>query len=829
MSDVHPDTNHDDVAARIRAAVGHATEGALDGDDVTPFVGASPCEDCDCGGLAPAAGERHPDPGVVTPAIPGTAARKHRSPLPTLAAWKPHAPRPDLWVSWRPNGAGLQKPDHFAEMRRTIGDNRGRLKHAYDILSKGVCDGCALGVAGFHDWTLDGIHLCTTRLDLLKVNTAPAMAPDALTDVDAVRSMSSRQLRELGRLGHPLRRRAGEAGFTRISWDEALDTIADRIRESRRREGDRLGFFLTSRGIGNETYYVAQKVARYLGTNSVDNAARICHSPSTGALKETLGVGATTVSYSDVIDHADLVVLIGSNVANNQPVFAKYLYLAKQRGAEVAVVNPYREPALEAYWVPSNLESAAFGTRLTDHFFGVTTGGDTAFLTAVCKVLHDRGMIDRGFVDAHTRGYDDLVAELESHTLADLARWAGSTPDDVTRFAEVYAGARNVVLVWSMGITQHVHGTDNVRAIVNLALTRGNVGRPGAGLMPIRGHSGVQGGAEMGAYATALPGGIPITAESASALTVRYGFTVGSKRGRSATEMLEAAAAGELDVLWSSGGNFLETLPDPDQVADALRNVPLRVHVDIVASPQMLLDGEDVIVLPAMTRYESPGGVTETTTERRIVFSPEVPGPRPPEVRAETDIYLEVARRVDPHRAHLLGCQDAQAIRDEIAQVVPMYAGIERLRDTGDQVQYGGTRLCDGWTFPTDDGHAHFVPVTPVEATLPAGQLRLSTRRGKQFNSMVWRDQADPITGAPRDGLLMGAADAQRLGLADGQAVTVSSDRGSVPATVHLADLRDGNVQMFFPEANPLLDPTRRDPVGLVPDYNATVTVAPRV
>ncbi|MEX2626692.1 MAG: molybdopterin-dependent oxidoreductase, partial [Ilumatobacteraceae bacterium] len=343
--------------------------------------------------------------------------------------------------------------------------------------------------AGFHDWTLDGVHLCTTRLDLLKVNTAPAMDPAVLADVERLRAMSSTELRELGRLAHPMRRRRGEAGFTRVSWDEALDAIADQVREARRRDGDRLGFFLTSRGITNETYYVAQKVARYLGTNSVDNAARICHSPSTGALKETLGVGATTVSYSDVIDHADLVVLLGSNVANNQPVFAKYLYLAKQRGAEVAVVNPYREPALEAYWVPSNVESATFGTRLTDHFFPVTTGGDTAFLTAVCKVLHDRGMIDRGFVDAHTRGYDDLVAELESHTLADLARWAGSTPDDVTRFAEVYAGARNVVLVWSMGITQHVHGTDNVRAIVNLALTRGNVGRPGAGLMPIRGHS----------------------------------------------------------------------------------------------------------------------------------------------------------------------------------------------------------------------------------------------------------------------------------------------------------------------------------------------------
>jgi molybdopterin-dependent oxidoreductase alpha subunit len=369
-------------------------------------------------------------------------------------------------------------------------------------------------------------------------------------------------------------------------------------------------------------------VARFLGTNDVDNAARICHSPSTGALKETIGVGATTVSYTDVIDHADLIVLFGSNAANAQPVFLKYLYLAKQRGARVAVVNPFREPALEAYWVPSNVESALFGTRITDEFFPVATGGDTAFLLGVLQVLHRRGQVDAAFIAAHTDGYDELVRELERHDLADLAAWAGSSVADLERFADVYAAAGSAVLVWSMGITQHTFGTDNVRAIVDLALARGNVGRPGAGLMPIRGHSGVQGGAEMGAYATTFPGGEPITPATAAALSEAWGFPVPAVRGRSATELIEAAGRGEVDVLWSSGGNFLETLPDPAAVRRALERVPLRVHVDIVASTQMLVDGEAVLLLPAMTRYEQPGGGTETTTERRIVFSPEIPGPR---------------------------------------------------------------------------------------------------------------------------------------------------------------------------------------------------------
>jgi molybdopterin-dependent oxidoreductase alpha subunit len=736
-----------------------------------------------------------------------------------------HLPRlrPDLWVSWRPNGIGLQKPNHYGDMLKTVVENKEQLGYATRILTQGVCDGCALGVAGLHDWTLEGIHLCTTRLHLLKVNTMGAMADDALADVDRLRELDGRQLRDLGRLAHPMLRRRGEPGFRRVSWDEAMTLAADRVRAAL---PDGVGFFQTSRGITNEVYYVAGKVARYLGTNDVDNAARICHSPSTGALKETIGVGATTVSYTDVIDHADLVVLFGANVANAQPVFAKYLYLAKQRGATVAVVNPYREPALEAYWVPSNVESALFGTRLTDEFFGVTTGGDTAFLLGVLKVLHQRGDVDRAFVDMYTSGWDELAAELDRHTYEDLAGWAGVTVADLERFATMYAAADRTVLVWSMGITQHTFGTDNVRAIVDLALARGNVGRPGAGLMPIRGHSGVQGGAEMGAYATAFPGGVPIDDASAAALSEAWGFEVPAARGRSATEMVEAAGRGEIGVLWSSGGNFLDTLPDPAMVRRALERVPLRVHVDIVVSSQMLVDGEEVLLLPAMTRYEQPGGGTETTTERRIVFSPEIEGPRVGTARAEWDVLLDLAGRVEPDRAHLLGCHDAQAIREEIARVVPAYAGIEVLRSTGDQVQWGGTRLCEDWRFPTSDGKAHFVPVTPREATLPSGRFLLSTRRGKQFNSMIWRDR-DPITGGGRDALFVSAADADRLGVREDDAVVVRSDLGEVAATVRIADLRDGNVQMFFPEANPLLDPARRDPVGLVPDYNAVVRVEP--
>lgn len=729
----------------------------------------------------------------------------------------------ELWVGWKPNGAGEQKPHHYRDMARTVWENRTNLPWAWRILRKGVCDGCALGVAGFHDWTISGVHLCTTRLELLKVNTAAALDPARLADVDALRGLDGRALRELGRLPVPMIRRRGERGFTAVPWDEALDVVAGAIRAT---TPDRVALYLTARGITNEVYYAAQKAARAIGTNNVDNAARVCHAPSTTALKESLGVAATTCSYRDVID-SDLVVLFGSDVANAQPVFMKYLFLAKKRGARVVVVNPVREPGLERYWVPSNVESAIFGTKMADDFFGVHTGGDVAFVNGVLKHLLAIGGIDRKFVHEHTTGFDALLHELEEESFADLEAAAGATRADMARFAQLYTSASRAVLIWSMGITQHERGADNVRAIVNLALARGNVGRPGAGLMPIRGHSGVQGGAEMGCYSTVFPGGVPINEASAAHLSEQWGFAVPASIGLTAAEMVDAARRGELDVLWSSGGNFLDVLPAPDVTRIALERAPLRVHQDIVVTSQMLVDPGDVVVLlPAATRYEQEGGGTSTTTERRVAFSPELPGPRVGEARSEWQIFLDVARRARPDLESKLGCESGDAIRAEIARVIPAYAGVERLSQTGDAIQVGGERLCEGGRFPTSDGRARFAVVAPVARDVASGRFVLSTRRGKQFNTMVWTD-VDPLTGAARDALFVSHDDASSLGVGHGDAVLVRSAHGELRARVHVAPIRPGNVQAFFPEANPLLAPGVREPSSGVPDYNAVVEIVP--
>ncbi|MBJ7513369.1 MAG: FdhF/YdeP family oxidoreductase [Acidimicrobiia bacterium] len=708
--------------------------------------------------------------------------------------------RSSLWVGFAPNGVGRQKPKHFSDMARIFWSHRRNLPYAWRLLSKGVCDGCALGVAGFHDWTIEGVHLCTTRLELLQLNTMRALDPKLLADVPALRKLDGAELRNLGRLPYPMLRRSGEDGFTRITWDEALDLVAERMRSA---PPSRSALYLTARGITNEVYYVAQKFMRFVGTNNVDNAARVCHAPSTVALKATIGLGATTCSYTDVIN-SKLIVLFGANVANAQPVFMKYLYLARRRGAKVLVVNPFREPGLEHYWVPSNLESAAFGTKIADDFFEVHTGGDSAFINGVLKVLLANGGIDRDFVREHTEGFAELLAELESQSFDDLVEASGASRAEMERFASYYSDAASAVLVWSMGITQHKHGVENVESIVNLALARGNVGRPGSGLMPIRGHSGVQGGAEMGAYATAFPGGVAISQASAAALSETYGFAVSPTDGLSAEQMLIAAQRGQLDVLYSSGGNFLDVLPDPVLTLHALEQVPLRVHQDIVITTQMLVEpGEEVLLLPACTRYEQPGGGTETTTERRIVYGPEVRGPRIGEARTEWMIFRDLAQRIDPERAHLMDFPDAQSVRDEIARVVPLYAGIENLENLGDSVQWGGPMLAADGVFPTPSGRAKFTPVTPSIVLPPEGKFLLSTRRGKQFNSMIFKDK-DALTGATRGSVLLAASDIEMLGLSDGDQVEVRSRHGRMVGNLRESVMRAGNAQVFFPEGNVL-------------------------
>jgi molybdopterin-dependent oxidoreductase alpha subunit len=746
----------------------------------------------------------------------------------------PSKPAPKLWASKVPFGLGKVKPKHIRDTMKVVWNNKDNLNYAKNIITKGVCDGCALGVAGLYDQTLAGPHVCTTRLNVLRLNTMPAMKEEVVhADIDELRKYSSAELRELGRVPYPLIRRPGERKFSRIEWDEAMDMIANKMKKL---DPKNYGFFLTSRGITNESYYVAAKVARFLGTNNIDNASRICHSPSKTALKRSVGIGASSCNYKDWIG-SDVIVFWGSVAANNQPISTKYMYAAKRKGTKIICINPYREPAMEKYWIPSVGESALFGTKLADDFYQVNIGGDIAFMHGIMKhwfameEVKPGSAIDHNFVQEHVNGYNELKAKVQEQSWDAIVESAGLSKERIEELAELLAHSKSGVFVWSLGLTMHTFASDNISQVANLALLRGFLGRENCGVMPIRGHSSVQGSGEMGADPFVLPGG-DFEPKNIERMEKLWNFDIPKWQGDVLGVSLENCLLPDdherkIKMYYLSGGNFLETMPDPTFVEKALSELEIRVHQDIIFNTSTLVDAKEaVIVLPAKTRYEQDGGGTSTSTERMVYFSPQIEGNKQivEEARSEWRIYIDLAKRVKPVDAHLVDFNDGQAIRDEIALANPNYDGVQHLKKQGDVFQWGGAWLCEDGICPTPDGKGNLIPVDIPDLNKVAGDFYVTTRRGKQFNSMIYSEH-DPFNDADRYDVLMNAEDAKNLSIKERESVVVYNQHGVFTGNARFVDIARGNLELHFPEGNFLLPKGVYEKLAKIPSYNVAVKV----
>src|SRR5699024_10124763 len=398
--------------------------------------------------------------------------------------------------------------------------------------------------------------------------------------------------------------------------------------------------------------------------NHIDNSSRICHSPSKTALTRSVGIGASSCNYKDWIG-TDVLVFWGSVAANNQPVSTKYMYAAKRKGTKIIIINPYHEPSMDHYWIPSIPESALFGTKIADDVYQVNIGGDIAFMHGMMKHWFHMekqeygSAINHEFVEKHVNGFDALKEQVSMYNWEQLEKSSGLKRERMIELAELLAEAKSAVFVWSMGLTMHRFATDNISQVANLALLRGFLGRKHCGLMPIRGHSGVQGSGDMGEDPFPLPGG-RMDEENRQRVEEVWKFDIPTWQGDIVGVTLENSLLPEdhdrkLKLYYMSGGNFLETMPNPDFVKKCLENVDIRIHQDIIFNTSTFVDAKEaVIILPAMTRYEQPGGGTSTSTERMVYFSPEIKGPRIKEARSEWEIYVDLAKRVRPEQSHLI-------------------------------------------------------------------------------------------------------------------------------------------------------------------------------
>jgi formate dehydrogenase alpha subunit len=605
------------------------------------------------------------------------------------------------------------------------------------------------------------------------------------------------------RLRHPMKKVNGE--WKHISWPEALDLVSQKISQVRQAHGpDALGF-LASAKCTNEENYLFQKLARLLGTNNVDHCARLCHAPTVVGLARAFGSGAMTNPIPDLAN-ADCIFIIGSNLAENHAPVARWLLRAKEKGAKVIVADPRLTPTA---W-------------LADTFLPIRPGSDVALLNGMMRVIIEEGLTDPAFIGQRTSGYDELVKLVQDYTPDDVAHITGVPPALIVEAARAYGKASSAAIVYCMGITQHTTGSDNVAACANLALICGQVGRPGAGLWPLRGQNNVQGACDMGALAEFYPGYQRVD-DPQAAETFRQAWEsnrqppiskLNPNPGLTVVEMMNAAAADEVKAMYIMGENPLLSDPNAGHVHQALEALDFLVVQDIFLTETAQLAD---VVLPAAAWAEKEG--TFTSTGRRVQWSHRAVAP-PGKARDDLWIIGQVAQRLGFDFFDRQGLLTAAAVLSEVNQLVPSYGGITPQRvferqglltaagglfwPCPEDAILPGTPILHAETFSTPDGRARIVPVryTPPAEEISAGfPLVLTTGRVAVHHNAGSMTRRSPslMERAPELFVEIHPTDAAQLGITEGETVAVTTARGNATAKARITDkVRSGAAFMPF-------------------------------
>ena len=618
----------------------------------------------------------------------------------------------DTWLSRLLSlGAdGPLNPRLYLDLLSAFWANKRHLSSAWAILTRGVCDACSFGSHGMRNTVLGDLHLCPNRFRSLRRNTMGPLGASAFKNVTQLQPLSAENMGSLGRLAHPMIRSKHDRGFSKISWEQAFEIVRHAIRDAAPHE---LGFCAASRGITNEAYYVFQKLARVLGSNNIDLCSRQCHAADLSGLRSTLGSGAASCSLADLID-TDLLVILEPGVITSQPVAAKYLRYARKRGTRIVAVKPVREQQLQE--VSSGFQSVRpeSGAQLMDDLFTIRAGGQIPFVNGVLKALIEWRRVDHEFIARHTRAFDGLANAVREQSWELLEQCSGAPRQRMERFATLYGYVNSAVFICGAMPVQPEFATGNVKAIVNLALARGMLGRENCGILPIRHPGWSQGGSDCGAEPDQFPGGFPVNDESARRFSNLWRHPVSSAPGLPFAEMIQAAHRDRIKLLYFIGGDSLDHCPDAQGAMEALSRVPVRIHQGVTLNPPLLEGAEIVLVLPTQTTYEQHGGSTTTTVERKIFFTPQI-ARRIGESLPGWQIPAMIGRRVMSNGDLLFPFAGAQDVREEMARVMPIYRGIEQLRKEGDYCQWGGPQLFKGGSFRgMPDERAVFSTLEPL-------------------------------------------------------------------------------------------------------------------
>jgi len=739
----------------------------------------------------------------------------------------------------RPKAGGGWRAIHYA--LRASRRSGGALRMLRALRSKNACKTCALGMGG----QLGGMvneaggfpEVCKKSIQAMAADMQGRIHQHFFDDfsLEKLRSFSPRELEAAGRLVDPLYVGPLDSHYRRIDWNEAIERIANKLKRTPPAES----FFYLSGRSSNEAGFLLQLFARLYGTNHVNNCSYYCHQASGVALTSVIGSGTATVDLDDIAK-CDLLFLIGCNPASNHPRLMSALVRHRRRGGKIIVINPLKELGLVRFRVPSDPRSLLLGSTIADEYVQPHIGGDIALLSGVAKALLEQTASNDAFTSAHTEGWREFERSIQALEWNEILEASGVSQDQIERIASIYAHSKAAIFCWTMGITHHVHGVENVQMIANLAMMRGMVGRSGAGLLPLRGHSNVQGIGSIGAT-PALRQAI------LERLRMRYGIETPAAPGMDTLSCLHAADDGRLRFALHLGGNLYGSNPDSGFAAGALSKIDLTVFLSTSLNTGHVRGrGRESIILPVLARDEEEQATTQESMFSYVRMSDG--GPRRYEgPRGEVEIIAQIAERALPPLGPFdwTTMRNHAAVRAAIANIIPGYEAIGDIDVSKREFHIPG-RVMHEPRFATESGRARFhaieIPTPFAHGSAggldhhgrgkyggpPAepgahGGLRLMTIRSEgQFNTVVYEDEDIYRGQERRDVILMARADIDRLGLRIDQRITLRSHASALcNVLVREADIRAGNCAMYYPEANALV--TRvADPRSHTPSFKNT-------
>ncbi len=629
-------------------------------------------------------------------------------------------------------------------------------------------------------------------------------------------------LGQQGRITHPVVRRPGSTHYEPIAWDEAFELIGSTLNGLATPDE---AIFYTSGKTSNEAAFLYQLMARAFGTNNLPDCSNMCHESTSVALAEVIGIGKGSVSLQDIYD-AELIVICGQNPGTNHPRMLSALEKAKKNGAKILAVNPLAEAGLQRFKNPQNVRGlAGFGTGIADVHLPIKINGDLALFQAIGSLLLDKeaaaaadgkpgSVLDLDFIERHTTGFDDWAKSLVDLDWDAVLKATGLTRAQIETAADMFAASKATVTCWAMGITQHRNAVATVKEIANVAFAQGNIGKPGAGLCPVRGHSNVQGDRTMGIWEK-------VPDFFLDALQKEFGFDPPREPGHDTVDAIRALRDGKAKVFMGMGGNFVSATPDTVVTEDAMRSASLTVQVSTKLNRSHAVCGEAALILPALGRSErdlTGGSAQRVTVEDSMSAVHASKGPlKPPsdQVRSEVDIICGIAEATVPEIGEIPWSafrRDYTEIRHTISRVVP---GCEAYAEKVDRP--GGFVLPhpprDNRTFPTKEKAAVFT-VSPLDVLhVPEGRLLLQTIRSHdQFNTTIYGldDRYRGISNGRRV-VFVHADDVAVLGLHEGQIVdlvsewTDGTERTAPQFRVVTYDTPRGCAAAYYPETNPLV------------------------